>query len=252
MTEHLRLLWLSMLVLLGFFVAQFPASTAFAWFAPAGMGAFGVSGTLWRGNARLIRVGGLQLRNSEWDIVLSRLFTGQLAANFKSRWGNGFAEGYAAISGSGNLSVRELTASFNVGTLSALFDLPRMGGQVSVQINEVTLIDNWPRQFVGSGEIRGLSSPLMGAGDAQRIGDIRFEFNTETETNPDTITGKLSDSGGPLQLNGMLVLTPPGNYDVNVRVKARATAPATLHQNLQFLGAPEPDGTRIFQLAGSI
>jgi hypothetical protein len=58
--------------------------------------------------------------------------------------------------------------------------------------------------------------------------------------------------GGPLELKGTILLRPPGSYTLKARVKARDSAPEALKKNLEFLGAPESDGMRIFQLAGSI
>jgi hypothetical protein len=92
----------------------------------------------------------------------------------------------------------------------------------------------------------------MGAGAADIIGNITLDFDTATETDGEAITGKLTDSGGPLELRGNLLLRPPGSYTLKVRLKARPEAPEALRKNLEFLGSPEADGMRVFQLAGSI
>jgi hypothetical protein len=53
-------------------------------------------------------------------------------------------------------------------------------------------------------------------------------------------------------LSGTLVLTQPSNYAVKTRIKAREEAPAALGKNLEFLGPADADGTRLFELSGSI
>ncbi len=249
-SKRLLLIGLSCLIL--FLVLRFPASTAFAWFAPANVNGFGISGTIWGGEARLISVAGLQLRNTEWQVAPWRLLTGQLGGRFRSRWGGGFIEANGGIRLSGTISLTEVRGSFDIAPLNSVFGIPNIGGIATVDLSEVVIRENWPQRLVGRGELRSLSSPLMGSGAAQFIGDIGFQFNTNTETDRDTVTGQLQDTGGPLQLNGTLKLTPPHNYDLKTRLRARQEAPESLRRNLQFLGAPEADGTHVFQLAGSL
>lgn len=242
----------SLLVFLVFLVVQFPAGVAFRLAAPDGVSGFGFNGTVWNGSARIVRIGGQELRNTEWDLSVLRLLTGSLAGQFKSRWADGFIEGYGRINLGGTLTLDNARAAFGASVFQSVFGIPRVGGQASIAIDSLELRDNWPYRLVAKGELRNLSSPLMGRGDADIIGDLAFEFDTNTETDEATITGQLSDIGGPLELRGTLVLAPPGNYELSTRIKARPDAPESLRKNLEFLGRPEADGTRIFQLAGSI
>ena len=251
-TTASRLLTVGLISLVLFMVARFPAATAFAWFAPAEVQAFGVTGTVWSGEAKLINAGGLQLRNTEWNVKILRLLTGRLSGPFRTRWGGGFIEADGGVNLTGTISLENVKGSFDIAPLNNVLGIPNIGGIATVDLSEVIIRDNWPQRLVGRGELRSLSSPLMGRGDAQFIGDVGFLFNTDTETALNTVTGQLQDTGGPLQLNGTLILTPPGNYDLKTRLKARASAPETLQQNLKFLGSPEADGTHLFQLAGSI
>lgn len=249
-TRTLLTTGLSALVL--FFLSQFPASSAVGWFAPAEMGAFGVSGTVWNGKARLISVGGLQFRNSEWNLSLPGLLIGRLGADFSSRWEGGFIEGYGAVTLTGVIRLEDMHGSFDIAALQGLLGTPEIGGIANVRFSKAVIRDNWPHLLVGEGELRSLSSPLMGSGGAQFIGDISFTFDTATETDTGTITGRLEDTGGPLLLSGTLILTPPSNYALKTKVGARNNAPESLRRNLEFLGAADADGTRLFELAGSL
>lgn len=241
------------LALLGVFtVILFPARTAVGWFAPADVSVFGVSGTVWEGRARIIRIGNMQLRNSEWDLSILRLFTGRLAGDFKTRWSGGFMEGFGSIGVSGTVSLRDATLSMDISMLDNLMGVGNIGGQLSARLAELELMDNWPQRLVGTGEVRNLTSAMMGQGRPQTLGSIGFNFDTSTETDSEVVTGQLRDTGGPLELSGTLVLTPPGNYELKTRIKARPGAAPALLNNLSFLGAADPDGSRLFQLAGSI
>ena len=49
-----------------------------------------------------------------------------------------------------------------------------------------------------------------------------------------------------------LVLTQPAGYTLETRIKVRPSAPESLRRNLEFLGPAEPDGSRLFNLSGTI
>ena len=55
-----------------------------------------------------------------------------------------------------------------------------------------------------------------------------------------------------LELLGELRLTPPRNYAIQARVKARPDAPADLTQGLMLVGPKLPDGSHEFQMTGSL
>jgi len=234
-----------------FSIVSFPAKTAFSWFAPAGVEAFGLEGTVWSGNARIITANGLQLRNTEWDLAPAWLFTGKLAATLKTRWNGGFMEGFAYAGLGQTLGARDSIISADIALLTKILGLPSASGQFTAELNALDIRSGWPERLVGAGVLRQLGSPLLGQNDMV-IGDLGIVFDTTTETEANTITGTLEDRGGQIELRGRLLLTPPGNYELKARIKARDNALPALRRNLGYLGSPEPDGTRLFQLAGSI
>jgi hypothetical protein len=235
-----------------FLLVGFPARAALLILAPAGAEAFGVTGTLWNGKARIINVAGQQLRNVEWDVDLPLLLTAQLGGDVKTRWNGGFLEGTGSLSLGGTITLENIVAGFDLAALRAMLQTPEIGGQASVRISRMQVQDNWPVELIGTGEIRDLSSPMLGRGDAARIGSVAIEFDTTTATDPNNLIGRLQDIGGFLELKGALTLTKPADYLLDVRIKARPAAPQSLQRNLEFLGEQQEDGSRIFNLAGSI
>jgi hypothetical protein len=252
MEKYKKPVGLGLVLVLLFAIRMFPAHVAFAIATPDEVTGFGINGSVWQGSARIINANGQQFRNTEWNLALSRLFIGQFGGDFKTRWGDGFLEGFGTINLLGTIALADARANFNATSLESLLGIPRVGGQVSLKLEELQVKNDWPHRLVGSSEIRNFSSPLMGRGKADIIGNISLDFDTGTETNVNAISGKLADLGGPLELKGTILLRPPGSYTLKVRVKARDSAPEALKRNLEFLGAPESDGMRIFQLAGSI
>ena len=144
-----------------FTIANFPARAAFRLFAPDSVSAFGVSGTLWNGSAKIINAGGQQLRNTEWDLALSQLLVARLGADLKTRWNGGFLEGFGAISAFGTVVLSESDASLNLGALGSMLKGPPIDGQVSVRIEQLELQDRWPVELIASAELRNLSSSFF-------------------------------------------------------------------------------------------
>ena len=247
-----KLITLGACVFAVFLVSQLPARLLFIAIPDTVAQGFGAEGTIWNGKVRIINVAGLQLRNTEWNLAVSRLLLGQLAMNYKTRWGGGFAEGFAAASITGNLSFADTLASLNVAALSPLLNMPRLGGQLSLNLKQLELVDNWPRSINGELEIRNLSAQLLESGQTDMIGNLAVSFDGTTNVDETGVTGILRDTGGPLELDGTIVLSAPSAYEINTRVRARPDAPKSTRDSLRFLGAPESDGRYIFNLAGSI
>jgi len=180
------------------------------------------------------------------------LLIGQLSLDIKTRWNGGFVEGQATAGITGSISIDDLIAGFELAAIKGFIGAPDITGQANIRIKHLLLKDNWPVELLATGEIRDLSSSLMGRGDAARIGSVGIDFDTSTATDVNTLKGVIEDTGGALEISGTLLLTKPTDYGINVRVKARPEASQALQSNLAFLGTTESDGSRIFQLAGSL
>jgi hypothetical protein len=64
-------------------------------------------------------------------------------------------------------------------------------------------------------------------------------------------TGDLRDVGGPLAVQGKLVLTPQPGYDLSGYVTPRPSANQALVNAIAFLGSPDAQGRRQFALSGT-
>jgi len=63
--------------------------------------------------------------------------------------------------------------------------------------------------------------------------------------------GTLVDLGGPLAVQGTLRLTDQPGYVLEGQVAPRADAAPDLVSDLQFLGSPDAEGRRPFNIAGT-
>jgi hypothetical protein len=64
-------------------------------------------------------------------------------------------------------------------------------------------------------------------------------------------TGDVQDAGGPLAVQGKIVLTPQPGYDLSGYVTPRQSATPALINAIQFLGSPDAQGRRQFALSGT-
>ncbi|MBW4053198.1 MAG: type II secretion system protein N [Proteobacteria bacterium] len=64
-------------------------------------------------------------------------------------------------------------------------------------------------------------------------------------------TGELRDLGGPLSVQGKVVLTAQPGYDLSGYVTPRPSAVPALIHAIEFLGTPDAQGRRRFALSGS-
>ena len=247
-----QLAGLGLVCVLLFAISLFPARLAFQLLAPDGVRGIGLRGTVWEGSAGVIELPGLALRDTEWDLSVARLLTGQLGADFKSRWNGGFAEGYAATGIFSDLIIRDTLANMTGAWLSATAGLPRVDGQIAITIDQLELDDMWPEHLVGVMSIQELSSTLIGVGQAGLLGNVIAEFDSSADDSADVITGLIRDEGGPLELDGTVTLQKPASYSLSVKVKPRPAASASLRQNLQFLGSADASGAYVFELSGSL
>ena len=54
-----------------------------------------------------------------------------------------------------------------------------------------------------------------------------------------------------LSIAGVVTLIKPNNYAIEADITPRPDAPDDLKQGLMLIGAPEPDGSRKFNMSGS-
>jgi len=234
-----------------FLVSLVPARVAFSLAAPEGAGAVGIRGSLWNGSAELVTVNGIQLRETHWDISPWELLIGRVAGDIRSEWAGGSIEGHAGISLGGTMRAHDLRASLDLGALQSLIEIPDAGGKLSLRLNELVLEESGPTSIDGIITIERLSTRLLG-GRATELGNFELKFAPEKQTEPDQITGILSDRGGPLELAGTLAITPPADYAMIAKLRTRDDASQELAQAINILGQAGPDGLRTFSLSGSL
>jgi general secretion pathway protein N len=211
----------------------------------------GVDGTFWNGSVHSVNINRLQFSAAQWDLNPLGLLMGQLSIRVKARVAGGDVNIDSTISLSGTITLRDLEATGLIMPIAAEFNLPVTGGQYQVQISELSIADGWPTSFVGSVRVDDVPLNIMGDPNGPK-GSYAVEFDAETVPEDGRLIGTLSDDGGLLEVGGNIVLTPPNNYELQAKLKARRGAPADITSALKLVGPAGSDGRREISLAGTL
>jgi general secretion pathway protein N len=211
----------------------------------------GVSGSLWNGTARSINITDWQLHDVHWDLNPAALLAGRLAAHISADVAGGKINTDASISLFGVISVSSLDAAGPIVPLAAQMKIPVSGGRYKIELAALDIAEDWPTSLIGFVKVIDVPLNIMGGGGGE-TGNFAVTFDTETVPEDGRLSGTLSDDGGPVEVGGVIMLTPPGNYEVQAKVKARQNAPKDIAQALTLMGPVGSDGKRELSIAGTL
>ena len=226
-----------------------PASAALSFFHPPGVTLTGVSGTIWNGHAQAVRSGTLHLGSVEWHLDVLSLFTGKLGADVKVTRTDGFAQGHIAASPS-RITLRGFNASLPVSALPPNVIRGGWTGTLNLKLAELAVADSWPVAATGTIEVSDLVGP---ANRPAPMGSYKVVFPAEgAPAGGDTLTGALTDNGGPFAVNGTVQLNKNRSYLVSGLIATRPGAPSDITRTLEILGEPDEQGRRQFSIEGTM
>jgi hypothetical protein len=236
---------------IAFALAQFPAGVALRWFAPPGVAASGVAGTLWSGSAATCSVGGLTAEQLRWRVNPFALLTARVVADVEARIPDGFVSAQIAASRS-RVTLREVRGATSLPALAQLMPVRGMRGQASVALDTLELVDGWPVRATGQVKLAKLEvTPFVPTGGGLvALGDYTVSF---TEASEGALTARFADDGGPLEVAGSVTLDPARVYTLDALVKPRPSADRSLVEGLSIMTAePDAEGRRRLTMTGSL
>lgn len=211
----------------------------------------GIAGTIWSGSARSLVAGPLRFNQLRWQFEPWQLLRGELGARIEAQLPDGFFSGHVSRSLGGRLVIRDIEAAAPLGALSPGMVAMTGNSQLSVRMQQIAWLDGWVETAIGTIQLSEVVLPIPVLAGRAPAGNYVLNFDSESLAPGAPLTGKVTDGGGPLEINGQLNLSPPRNYQLSATVKARDTAPAELVSILQSAGPRTADGGREFSLAGS-
>jgi len=210
-------------------IAALPASLLTR-LLPPGVEAGDLSGNFWHGAAGKLKVNGRDAGAVEWQ-----LHPRWLALDADLHWVKGsFALDAAARLDRGGIGAHDIRGGGPIDELRDLSLAPGWHGTAAVAIDKLTA--DRARLVALGGEIRiaDLGGPQI-AGGAD-LGSYVLRFADTAVAADGSVTGSLSDSGGPLQVQGTLQLTPQNRSGLlSATLSERAGAPAEVHRELDML-----------------
>lgn len=230
-------------------VALFPARVAVGILGLPGESASGFSGTLWHGAAQRLSVGGVTLGPVRWSARPLHLLTGQAVARVEATLPDGFLNGTVGLGLGGTLAISDLEAAAPLSWLAPAAGAA--GGQIAARFDRIAARNGRVEAAVGTLKVGGVVLPIPTAGRQLGAGTYVVTFDTAKLGTDESLTGSLSDDGGPLEITGTVKFTPPRSYEINGKAKPRPDAPAELRSALQMLGPATADGAHSLSIAGS-
>jgi len=238
-----------------FLLLGLPARVAIGWLAPAGVEAIDARGSLWRGSVAAAMAGPLRLGPTAWSLSAGSLLAGRLHAEVETQMGAGVGSGTLELGLGGALACEPCRYTGPAGALAGL--LPMLGGldaQLDVDVTRFELRERWPRRLVATLGLSDVPLRLPGLPADPGLPRIRLRFSVDADPVPadGAIEVMVHDAGGPLAVEGTLFLRPPGEYQLDARLRPQPDAPARLAAVLEALGPREGDGSFSLGLAGSL
>ena len=122
-------------------------------------------------------------------------------------------------------------------------------GTLNLKLAQLALDNAWPVAATGTIEVTDLVGP---ANRPAALGGYKIVFPAEGAGAADALTGALSDTGGPLAVNGTVQLKKDRSYLVNGMIATRPGAPGDMTRTLEILGEPDAQGRRQFTIEGTM
>jgi general secretion pathway protein N len=240
----LRPLWIALAAAAAFAVillSRLPAS----WVVPRSgiVACTSPDGTLWSGSCSGLSVDRMPFGDLTWDVAPLRLLTGTLAAHVVAR-GPVTGSADVAYGIGGSVSLQNVVTDLKLDPRQIPHLPPQLRGNVHTDLALVRLEHGRIAELKGRIEAHDLSQRT---GHVTPLGNYALTF-PGGGTEP---VGTLVDLGGPLAVQGTLRLTNQPGYVLEGQVAPRADAAPELVDNLQFLGSPDAEGRRPFNIAGT-
>jgi len=203
-----------------------------------------LSGSVWQGHARDADLGGYALGTVDWTLQFTPLLRGMLIAQVALDGGGTSANATIERAATGELRVRGVRMRMPASVAAPVFAIPALQflGTIDIEIAQARLSGMWLADAQGTATWHGAA--VAGAAQA-RLSDLRATFASGADG---AINGVVADLGGPLEVAATF-RADVGGYQAQARIAPRGDNPQ-IAEALQFIGQPQPDGSRQLLIEG--
>jgi general secretion pathway protein N len=202
-----------------------------------------LSGTVWHGRATNVELFRQNLGALEWRLQPAALLHGETVAQLSLSGADVAATGLGDRGADGQVSFRDVVVHMPARLAAPVLAIPALDllGTIEIDVAQARLRGAWLDEASGAAYWR--DAGVAGAAQA-RLSDLQATFVSAGGA----ISGVVHDLGGPLQAQGTFTASL-GRYDAQVRLAARDGDPRVT-EALQFVGQPQPDGSRQLVIEG--
>lgn len=229
-------------------VVTLPAQLVMGRLGNLGVEAIGVSGSVWKGQAAMVRVRTVPLGQLEWDLHVLKLLTGRASATVAVRQGDSFAQGDVSAVLGGRITLSDVSASWPLASLTAAGLPAGWQGTANARLEELVMEKGLPVTLTGSIDLVNLVGP---ANRPASLGSYRATFLSATGNAGEGIAADLKDIDGPVAVNATLRVQRDRSYLIEGQIATRPDAPSQVVSALQYLGEADASGQRPFSLSGT-
>lgn len=209
---------------------------------------YGVSGTLWSGQASVAQLQRLRLQQLQWEVSPLWLFAATLAVDLQANLGDNtqYASVYAQPWGHIKAENVNLDAPLaQLGQQLGIKWLP-LQARLMAHFDYIEASDRKLTAAAGSAQLRDSRWAL--ARPPIELGLLGAQVSTENGL----ITAALDSSNSPLDVSGKATLDASGKYEVDAQIRPLSQANATLRNQLRGLGKQQADGSYSLELSGQL
>jgi general secretion pathway protein N len=229
-------------------VVTLPAQVVVGRLGKLGVEATGVSGSVWNGQAAMVRVRTVPLGHLDWTLHPLKLLTGHASATVALKQGSSFAQGDVSVGLSGRITLNDVSASWPLASLAAAGLPAGWTGTATAQLSELVMENGLPVTLTGSIDLLNLVGP---ANRPASLGSYRATFPSTTGSTGDGIAADLKDMDGPIAVTATLRVQRDRSYLIEGQIATRPEASPQVVSALQYLGEADAAGRRPFSLSGT-
>jgi general secretion pathway protein N len=229
-------------------IVTLPAQVVLGQLGKLGIEATGVSGSVWNGQAAMIRIRQAPLGQLRWDLHVLELLTGRASATVALRQAEAFVEGDVSAALGGRITLSDVSASWPLDGLAAAGMPAGWKGMANARLAEVVVEKGLPVAVTGTIDLMNVVGP---ANRPANIGSYRATFPAAAANADDGIGADLKDLDGPIALTATLRVQRDRSYLIDGQIATRPEAPSQVVSALQYLGEADASGRRPFSLSGT-
>lgn len=238
--------WLVMIGLLFFLVgliAYAPVATFYGWIASKQptqkVALFGIEGTVTEGRVATVAVHNRpMLQNLHWSLKPLWLLMGQRVFEISGNQDQSSLEARIRLTPGGDTVVTQSTINLSLKSLLTALGqayVP-MDALATLDLERLVLSSGKLSEMQGVMSLRRLSWTL--GRDPVGLGD----YDIKAETQEEQIVLNLQSVAGPIDAQGQVTLMPDQSYQLQIKLRSKPEADATVRNLVGSLGAPDSQG----------